>query len=74
MQEAASTLAQRQAERNTLFDVPSVFDPVGAREADAHRNLVRYGSTGLIEDLQHETHPIFKRPTVCICALIGDWR
>ena len=74
MEEPATALAQRQAEGDTLLDIPATLDPVRAREPQTDRNVLRNGSPSRFEHLEYEPHPVFERSTVRIRALVCDRR
>ena len=62
------------AERHALLEVPAALDPVGGRDAHAHRHVCRHGGAHRVEHLQRKAHAVLQRAAVVIAARVRQRR
>jgi hypothetical protein len=74
MHEVAAARRECLREGDAALDIPAALDPVGGREAHAHRHRRRHRGTHRLGHLEREAHAVLERTAVAVGALVGQRR
>ena len=74
MHEGTAARFQCLAQFQALLDFPPSLDPVGGRDAHAHRQIGRHCGTHGIEHFERKAHAVFQRAAVVVDAVVRQRR